>query len=100
MSIVASESVQQDEIRERVKRLQQLFADDPEVASIDYRLAQDWSGDDSIFIKVFLSSTAPSAEVVIRLSRQISSALFEVLRSEDLGLHAYFNFFRGQENGR
>ena len=48
MAIVASGLVQQDEIRERVKRLQQLFANDPEVARIDHRLAEDWSGDYSL----------------------------------------------------
>jgi hypothetical protein len=39
MPVVASELVQQYEILARVKRLRELFANDPEVARIDYRFA-------------------------------------------------------------
>ena len=99
MPIVASGLVQQGEVRERVKRLQALFANDPEVARIDHRLAQDWSGDDSLFIDVVLNPNTPTA-TVLRLSKQIATALLGVVRSEELGLHAYFNFVRRQENGQ
>ena len=98
MPIVASELVQQSEVRERVKQLQALFANDPEVARIDHRLAQDWSGDDSLFIDIVLNPKTPTA-TVLRLSKQIFTALLRVVRSEELGLHAYFNFVR-PENDR
>ena len=100
MPIVASGLVQQDDVRERVKRLQELFANDPEVARIDHRLAQDWSGDDSIFVDVVLNRATPPAAVVARLSEQIGTALLRVVRSEELGLHSYFNFLSRPENGR
>ena len=88
MPVVASELVQQYEILARVKRLRELFANDPEVARIDYRLAGDWSGDDSLFIDVVLRSKAPDAATVARLSEQIDAALLRVVRSEELGLHS------------
>ena len=59
MPVVASELVQQYEILARVKRLRELFANDPEVARIDYRFAGDWSGDDSLFINVVLHRKRP-----------------------------------------
>jgi len=39
-------------VLERVKLLQELFVKELEIARIDYRLAQDWSGDSSIFFDV------------------------------------------------
>jgi hypothetical protein len=100
MAIVASGLVQQDEIRERVRRLQELFANDPEVARIDHRLAEDWSGDYALFIEVILSGKNPNAATVLRLTEQIADALLRVVRSEELGLHSYFNFVSRPENGQ
>lgn len=99
MPIVASGLVQQGEVLERVKQLQALFADDPEIARIDHRLAQDWSGDDSLFFEVVLNPNTPTA-TVLRLSEQIDTALLRVVRSEELGLHSYFNFVGRPENGQ
>jgi hypothetical protein len=92
MGIVASGLVQQDEIRKRVNQLQQLFANDPEVARISHRLAEDWSGDHSLFIVVLLNTKAPTVSTIARLSEQITNALLHVVRSEELGLHSYLNF--------
>lgn len=100
MAIVASGLVQQDEIRERVKKLEELFANDPEVARIVHRLDEDWSGDSSLFIDVVLIKRTPAAATVSRLSEQIANALLRVVRSEELGLHSYFNFVSAPENGR
>jgi hypothetical protein len=97
--IVESGLVQQREIRERVKQLQRLFAKEPEVARIDHRLAEDWSGDCSLFIDVVLNRNTPTA-TVLRLSEQIATALLRVVRSEELGLHSYFNFVSRPENGQ
>jgi len=99
MSIVASGLVQQTEVLERVKRLQELFAKEPEIARIDYRLAQDWSGDSSIFVDVVLKRTTLPDAVIARLSQEIAAALLRVVRSEELGLHAYFNLVSQPENG-
>jgi hypothetical protein len=100
MAIVASGLVHQDEIRERVKQLEGLFANDPEVARIDHHLAEDWSGDYSLFIDVVLNRRTPAADTVLRLSEQISAALLRVVRSEELGLHSYLNFVSRPENGQ
>ncbi len=99
MPIVASGLVQKNEVLERVKRLQDLFAKEPEIARIDYRLAQDWSGDSSIFVDVVLKRTTLPVAVITRLSEEIAAALLRVVRSEELGLHAYFNFVSQPENG-
>jgi len=99
MPIVASELVQQDEVLERVKLLQELFVKELEIARIDYRLAQDWSGDSSIFFDVVLKRATLPAAVIARLSKAIAAALLREVRSEELGLHAYFNFVSQPENG-
>jgi hypothetical protein len=100
MAILASGLVQQDEIRERVRQLQELFANDPEVARINHRLAEDWSGDSSLFIDVVLKRATPAAQNVLRLSEQIAAALLRVVRSEELGFHSYLNFVSGPANGQ
>ena len=100
MAIVSSGLIHQDEIRERVKRLQELFAKDPEVARIDHRLAEDWSGDSSLFIDVVLNRRTPNAATVLRLSERIATALLRVVRSEELGLHSYLNFVSRPGNGQ
>ena len=100
MPMSLQDFVQQDEIRERVKRLQELFANDPEVARIDHRLAEDWSGDYSLFFDVVLKGMEPAAAAVLRLSEPIDAALLRVVRSEELGLHAYLNFVSRPNNGR
>jgi len=92
--------VHQAEIRERVKQLQELFVNDPEIARIDHRLAADWSGDCSLFIDVVLNRKTPTATTVFRLSEQIAAALLRVVRSEELGLHSYLNFVSGPDNGQ
>jgi hypothetical protein len=99
MQTVTLGSVRQGEIEERVKKLQELFANDPAVARLDYRLAGDWSGDDSLFIEVVLNKQTPTA-TVLRLSREIFDALLHVVRSEELDLHSYFNFVSTPENGQ
>ena len=100
MAIVAAGLVEQDKIRERVKQLQVLFANDPEVSRIVHRFAEDWSGDHSLFIDVVLSRNTPNDATVSRLSEEIAEALLRVVRSEELGLHSYFNFVSNPENGR
>ena len=100
MAILASGLVQQDEILLRVNRLQEIFANDPEIARIDHRLAEDWSGDYSLFIDVVLNKKAPAAAALSRVSEQLTDALLRVVRSEELGLHAYLNFVSGQDNGQ
>lgn len=100
MAIVASGLVQQDEIWERFKQFRDLFANDPEVARISPRLAEDWSGDYSLFIDVFLNRNTPTAATVSRLSEQFANALLRVVRSEELGLHSYLNFVSRPENGQ
>ncbi len=100
MSIVASGLVEQDKIRERVKRLEELFVNEPEIARIDHHLAEDWSGDYSLFINVVLNRKKPNTATVSRLSEQMTSALLRVVRSEELGLHSYLNFVSGSGNGQ
>lgn len=100
MSTVAAGLVVQDEIRERVKQLQVLFANEPEIARIVHHFAEDWSGDYSLFIKVVLKRNTPTAATITRLSEEIATELLRVVRSEELGLHSYLNFVSNQENGR
>ncbi len=99
MAVVASGLVYQEEVRKRVEAFKTLFAQDPHIASIEYRIASDWSGDDSIFVDVMLNLGTPSS-VVARISERMDGALLQVLRSEELGMHAYLNFMSRPDNGR
>ena len=99
MPIVATDLVQQNEVLKRAERLRELFISELEVARIDHRIAQDWSGDPSLFIDVVLKNTAPPASLIARLSEEIGSALLRVVRSEELGFHAYLNFSSPPQNG-
>jgi hypothetical protein len=98
--MIAAGFVHQNEVRERVQRLQQQFATDNDVARIDYRLGEDWSGDESVFFDVVLNTSTPSAATVMRLSEQLATALLNVVRSEELGLHSYLNFVSPPGNGQ
>ena len=100
MAIFASESVEQVEIRERVKKLQQLFADDPEVARIDYRFDGDWSGDPSVFLDIVLKRKKLENATLFRVSRQVFKGLLDIIRSEELGMHSYLDFVSLSENGK
>jgi hypothetical protein len=50
MPIVAAGLVQQDEVRRRVERLAAHFAQDPDIARIEHRIAPDRSGEYSIIL--------------------------------------------------
>ncbi len=100
MQTAESGLVNQEEVLKRVKQLEEMFVNDPEIMGITHRFGQDWSGDDSIFIEVVLNRTIPDKAVIVRLSRQIRDALLRVVRSEDLGLYSYLNFSSRPENGR
>lgn len=98
MALVAADPVQ-DEIRARVKRMQEMFADDPDVARIEYRFGEDWSGDAGLFVLVVLASPTPSRETIRRLGDQFSKALLHVVFSEEFDMHSYLNFESGPKNG-
>jgi len=100
MPIVAAGLVHQDEVRKRVEGFEALFVQDPDVARMEHRIAPDWSGDDSIFVDVILRPGATPASAVARLSERMGVALLQILRSEELGMHAYLNFVSRPENGR
>lgn len=98
MAIAETELVHQNEIRERVKRMQEMFANDPDVARIEYRFDENWSGELSLFVLVVLKSASPSHETIHRLSDQFSTALLRVVRSEQFDMHSYLNFASGSKN--
>ena len=100
MPMVASGLVHQDEVQRRVERVGALFARDPNIVRIEHRIAPDWSGDYSIFVDVILRQATPPASVVAQISDRIGAALLQVLRSEELGMHAYLNLVSRPSNGR
>ena len=76
--------VPRDEVREGWQTAWGAFRQRAGGRGHDHRLAQDWSGDESIFVDVVLNRSAPPAAVVARLSEQIGAALLRVvLRSEE-----------------
>lgn len=82
----------------RVKKFQRSFAGDPEIARIDQRFGEDWSGDASVFIELVRREEDPARETVVRLTRETPEALLQMVRSEELGFHAYVEFASNREN--
>jgi hypothetical protein len=99
MAIVPQAFVNQTELLKRIKRFQKHFAKDPDVAVIEHRFGEDWSGDDSVFFDVFLATSNPPAEVIRRLSAELTTQLLQVVRSEELGLYSYLNLISRPKNG-
>ena len=92
MAIVPIESVSEQEISNRVHRLQVRYADNPIVKEIDYRIGFDWSEDPAVFIDVSLTGTEIAASELQRLAEDIRVDLLRLVRTDEIGLHSYLNF--------
>jgi hypothetical protein len=90
MPTLPANLIDKTELEERVRELKNLFSDD--VADIEYRFGEDSDGDSSIYFKVLLTAKGMSAERRRYLAREFPVELVWKVRSEDVGLHSYFDF--------
>jgi hypothetical protein len=92
MAIVPIELVSEQEISNRVHRLQMRYTGNPLVKAIDYRIGVDWSDDPAVFIDVRLTGTEIAASELQRLAENIRVDLLRLVRTDEIGLHSYLNF--------
>ncbi len=83
--------VNEAEIASGVKRAEAVLA--PDVVRIRYSLADDWTGDPSIFYRVLLSDEVASREEELgETAQRVREAVWNEVDAEQYGRHDYFNF--------
>jgi hypothetical protein len=91
MPMVPARWVDQAEIASGVKRAEAALA--PDVVRIRYSLADDWTGDPSIFYRVVLSDEVASREEELgETAERVIEAIRNEVDAEQFGRHDYFNF--------
>ena len=92
MAIVPAGLVNSEEISNRVHQLQLLYAGNPLVKGIHYRIGFDWSDDPAVFIDVMLTGKDIAASELQQLAENIRVDLLRLVRSDEIGLHSYLSF--------
>ena len=83
--------VNEAEIASGVKRAEAALA--PDVVRIRYSLADDWTGDPSIFYRVVLSDAVAAREEELgETAQRVREAVWSEVDAEQYGRHDYFNF--------
>ncbi len=90
MAYVLNRYVNRQEVDAAVERAAQSLA--PDVVRIRYSFDDDWTGDPSIFFRVLISDEAASRPRLSDLAHVVSSRLRNEVRTDELGIHAYFNY--------
>ncbi len=57
-----------------------------------YSLAEDSSGDQSLFFRIILSDSASAPNRLRKTTQRIMLRIRDETKAEDAGLHTYFNF--------
>ena len=78
------------ELNGAIGRVSKKFRGD--VMHIYFEAGSDWMGVDSIFFKIVVSDQASRPARLRELSQRIVLALMNELRTEEKGVHTYFNF--------
>jgi hypothetical protein len=78
------------EIEAGVQRATQTLA--PTVVRIRYDFGEDWTGDPSIFFRIVLADEAAKKTKLSDMAQTISLTLMREVKTDEQGLHAYFNF--------
>jgi hypothetical protein len=82
--------VNQQEIEAAVQRAEQALA--PTVVRIRYNLGADWTGDPSIFFRIVISDEFAKKPKLSDIAQKVSLKLMNEVKTDEFGLHAYFNF--------
>ena len=79
------------QIAKDLRRAERALA--PDVVRIRYTLADDWTGEPSIFFKVVLSDDAASKESKLgEIAERVIIIIRNKVKPEELGLNSFFNF--------
>jgi hypothetical protein len=78
------------QIDKALKRAERALA--PEVVRIRYTLADDWTGEPSIFFKIVLADDASEESKLGEISWRVINTIRSKVKPEELGLNSFFNF--------
>lgn len=90
MALTASGFVHQSAIDSAVRNVENSFAS--KVARIGYSLGEDAIGSPSIYVRVLVRDEAAPLAHLRELAQNLSIALMNEVKTDENGLHAYFNF--------
>jgi len=82
--------IHQTQVEKAIRRAERFLA--PEVVPIRYSFDDDWSGEPSVFFRILLTDTASDPATLSEVAQRISMRLADEARTDEIGLHAYFNF--------
>jgi hypothetical protein len=90
MALMPTGFVHQQEIKSAIERVQSKFAQD--VDHINYSFGENWTGEPSIFFRVVLREEGIPMDRLGELAERVSIFLMNEARTDEIGLHAYFDF--------
>ena len=90
MAFRASGFVHQGAINSAVRSVESTFSS--QVASIGHSFGEDATGAPSIFFRVLVRDEAAPTSHLRELSQRLAIALMNEARTDENGLHAYFDF--------
>jgi hypothetical protein len=96
--IVPRGLVDQVKIKNGVQRAKRALS--PDVIRIVYSLAEDWTGQHSLFFRVILSDKASAPHRLPETTQRVSSRILTEIHVHELGLQTYFNFRSESEQAK
>ena len=90
MALSAPAFVHQDEINSAVLKVERSFS--PQVVRIGRSFGEDATGAPAIFFRVLVSDEAAPNAILRELAQRLAIALMNEARTDENGLHAYFDF--------
>jgi len=90
LALTATGYVNQREIDSAVRAVESAFSS--QVVRISHSFGEDNTGSPSIFFRVLVRDEAAPVAHLRELARQLAIALMNGARTDENGLHAYFNY--------
>ena len=90
MTVYQRVEVDERKIAAGLARARKAFARD--VVRIRFNLAEDWTGDPAVYIRVVLTDKASQEEYLYDIAQRVRSKVKKEIKVEDLGLHPYIRF--------
>ena len=98
MAIVSSGLVSQRKLTAGVERARRALSAD--VVRIRYDIGTDWIGTPSVFFRIILTDKASKPENLREVAQRVSLKLMNEAKTDESGLHAYFNFRSRSEQAK
>jgi len=98
LPIIPRGLVDQVKIKSGIQRAKRAMS--PDVIRIMYSLAEDWTGQHSLFFRVILSDNASSPHRLPETTQRVSSRILSEIHAHELGLQTYFNLRSESEQAK